>query len=95
LGADAPVRTLATLRPGEAAIVTGLSPACRGTQRRRLLDLGVVRGTRIEAVFRSAAGDPVAYRIRDAVIALRREQADWIRIGDAVDAEPPSGEEVA
>jgi DtxR family Mn-dependent transcriptional regulator len=85
--ADAPVRTLVDLEPGAAATVVGLSPACQGSQRRRLLDLGVVRGTRIEAVFRSAAGDPVAYRIRGAVIALRREQADWVRIatesGDA------------
>jgi Fe2+ transport system protein FeoA len=28
----------------------------------------------------SAAGDPVAYRVRGALIALRREQAAWIRI---------------
>jgi DtxR family Mn-dependent transcriptional regulator len=87
LGADAPVRTLASLAPGAAAAVTGLSPACRGAQRRRLLDLGVVRGTRITAVFRSAAGDPVAYRIRGAVIALRREQAEWIRVGPDLPAE--------
>jgi len=79
--ADAPVRTLADLRPGRGSTVLGLSPACQGSQRRRLLDLGVVRGTRIDAVFRSAAGDPIAYRIRGALIALRREQAAWIRIG--------------
>ncbi len=88
-GADEPVRTLAALKPGESATVVGLSPACRGSQRRRLLDLGVVRGTRVKAVFRSAVGDPVAYRIRDAIIALRREQAEWIRV-----APPTSGEEV-
>lgn len=78
--ADGPVQTLADTRPGEAARVTGISPACQGSQRRRLLDLGVVRGTEIEAAFSSAAGDPLAYRIRGALIALRREQAEWIRI---------------
>ncbi len=62
-----------------------LSPACRGSQRRRLLDLGVVKGTEIEAELVSAAGDPVGYRIRGALIALREEQAEWIRI-DRVDA---------
>ena len=81
--ADAPVRTLVDLATGEEATVVGLSPACQGSQRRRLLDLGVVRGTRIEAAFTSAAGDPVAYRIRGAIIALRREQAEWIRIAPA------------
>jgi len=47
---------------------------------RSLLDLGVVKGTEIRPELVSAAGDPVAYRIRGALIALRREQADWIRI---------------
>jgi len=78
--ADAPVTTLLDLEVGHSARVVGISPACQGSQRRRLLDLGVVRGTTIDAVFRSAAGDPVAYNIRGALIALRREQADWIRV---------------
>lgn len=78
--ADAPVVTLLDVEPGRSARVLGISPACQGSQRRRLLDLGVVRGTTIEAVLRSAAGDPVAYNIRDALIALRREQAEWVRV---------------
>jgi len=78
--ADAAVSTLNDLRPGDVARVTGISPGCQGSQRRRLLDLGVVRGTEIEAAFHSAAGDPVAYKIRGALIALRREQAEWVRV---------------
>lgn len=78
--ADQPLETLLDLSPGEVGRVLELSPACRGSQRRRLLDLGVVAGTEIEAELVSAAGDPVAYRIRGALVALRREQAEWIRI---------------
>ena len=78
--ADGPVDTLMDLKPGGSGRVVGISPACQGSQRRRLLDLGVVRGTEIEAALSSATGDPVAYRIRGALIALRREQAEWIRI---------------
>jgi DtxR family Mn-dependent transcriptional regulator len=77
---DRPVETLRDLAPGEAAFVVDLSPACRGAQRRRLLDLGVVRGTRVTAEMASAFGDPVAYRIRDALVALRGEQARWVRV---------------
>ncbi|HEX6939291.1 MAG TPA: iron dependent repressor, metal binding and dimerization domain protein [Longimicrobiales bacterium] len=77
---EAGVETLAVLAPGEAARVVRLSAACQGPQRRRLLDLGVVPGTRIRAMLRSAAGDPVAYEIRGALIALRREQAEWIQV---------------
>jgi DtxR family transcriptional regulator, Mn-dependent transcriptional regulator len=72
--------TLAALAPGETARVLAISPACRGSQRRRLLDLGVVSGTEITAEFTSASGDPIAYDIRGALIALRREQAEWIQI---------------
>lgn len=78
--ADRRVETLLDLEPGESGRVLEISPACQGSQRRRLLDLGVVKGTEITAELVSAAGDPVAYRIRGALIALRREQADWIRI---------------
>ena len=55
----------------------------QGRQRRRLLDLGVVVGTTIRAEFRSATGDPVAYRIRGALIALRKQQAEWILVEPA------------
>jgi len=78
--ADAPVETLLDLEPGQPGRVLDISPACRGSQRRRLLDLGVVRGTEVVPELVSAGGDPVAYRIRGALIALRREQAEWVRI---------------
>lgn len=74
-------RTLVDLAPGECARVVGISTACQGPQRRRLLDLGVVPGTEITYEMRSASGDPVAYRIRGAMIALRRQQAAWIQVG--------------
>ena len=79
-GAERHWESLADLAPGEAGRVVGLSPACRGQQRRRLLDLGVVKGTEITAELVSATGDPVAYLIRGALIALRRGQAEWILI---------------
>lgn len=76
-------RTLADIPVGCQAMVVGISPACRGPQRRRLLDLGVVPGTVIAAMMASAAGDPIAYEIRGATIGLRRQQAAWIRVRPA------------
>jgi DtxR family Mn-dependent transcriptional regulator len=72
--------TLAEVGLHDRVRVIGISPSCQGAQRRRLLDLGVVPGTIIEVEMMSASGDPVAYRIRGAVIALRRSQAEWIRV---------------
>lgn len=71
-------RTLASLEIGSNGIVTEISPACRGLQRRRLMDLGIVPGTQIEAQLRAVGGDPTAYRVRGAMIALRRQQAELV-----------------
>lgn len=71
---------LSSLRPGETAEVVAISPASRGAERRRFFDLGILPGTRITAEFNSPSGNPVAYRIRGAVIALRESQSDHIRV---------------
>ena len=76
-------RTLDGVARDESVRVLGISPACQGPQRRRLLDLGVVPGTEIVPELAGASGDPVAYRIRGALIALRREQAGWIEVESA------------
>ena len=65
---------------GEEATVCGLSPACRGAMRRRLMDLGFVPGSRISVDMPSPLGNPTAYIVRGAAIALRRDQARHILI---------------
>lgn len=49
-----------------------------GNGRRRMLDLGIVPNTNIETLYKSPAGDPIAYFIRGAVVALRNEDAQKI-----------------
>ena len=46
-----------------------------GGMRRRMQDIGLIEGTEVECVQKSPAGDPVAYRIRGALIALRAEDS--------------------
>lgn len=72
--------TLALLRPGQQGQVIAISPRCRGAERRRMMDLGILPGTMVTAELISPGGDPTAYRIRGAMIALRREQAQLIQI---------------
>ncbi len=69
---------LSALSPGESASVVALAASCRGAQRRRLLDLGLVPGTEVTSELRAPSGDPTAYRIRGALIALRLDQASHI-----------------
>jgi len=79
---------LSDLRSGEQGRVIALSPRFRGAERRRMLDLGILPGTLVEREMTSPSGDPTAYRIRGALIALRREQAHGIRIEKIDEALP-------
>ena len=63
------------LKPGEEAVVTSIS----GENRRRR-DLGLIEGTKVKCVLNSPLGDPAAYKIRGAVIAIRREDAADIKV---------------
>jgi len=69
---------LTCLEIGEEREVISLSPRIRGAERRRLMDLGILPGTTIGAEMESAGGDPIAYRVRGALIALRKNQAKLI-----------------
>ncbi len=72
------IGTLDRLAVGERAAVTGLTVP--DSQRSRLLDLGFVPGGVVSAIQESPWGDPVAYAVRGAVIALRRADARNIHI---------------
>lgn len=71
-------KNMTTMKEGESAVVQSLLSG--GTIRRRLLDLGLVEGTKIQCIQKSPFGDPVAYGIRGAVIALRSEDTNKILI---------------
>ena len=76
-------RRLSQIALGETTRVAGIAPACRGPQRSRLLDLGVVPGSPITAELRGISASPVAYRLRGTLIALRSDQAELILVDPA------------
>lgn len=51
---------------------------CNGNIKRRMLDLGLISGTKIKPIFKSPSGDPVAYEIRKTLIAIRKEDSQYI-----------------
>ena len=69
---------LNTLCPGEIAFVKGLNSS--GALRRRLLDMGIVEGTRVECLGMSPGGDPKAFLVRGAVLAIRGQDCRDIMI---------------
>ena len=71
-------RSLSELLPGRRATVTYINSA--GDMRRRFMDIGLIAGTEVECVGRSPGGDPSAYLIRGAVIAIRSADAKDIQV---------------
>ena len=70
---------LKVIKPGQTATVHGL--CATGSMRRRLLDIGLIENTRVECLGRSPGGDPTAFLIRGAVIAIRAQDCADILIG--------------
>ncbi len=71
---------LSSLKSGEKAEIVGISSKCRGQERRRLMDFGIIPGTVVLNELENAFGNPTAYRVMGTTIALRNELADNIFI---------------
>ncbi|MGN0618000.1 MAG: ferrous iron transport protein A [Ruminiclostridium sp.] len=72
------INSLDEMQPGEQAGITAV--AGKPAIRRRLIDIGLVEGTKIECVGKSPFGDPKAFLVRGAVIAIRSEDCKNILI---------------
>ncbi len=72
------LKALCDILPGEVVTVKEL--LTRGSMRRRLIDIGLTENTEVRCVGRSPFGDPAAYMLRGAVIAIRREDSGSILV---------------
>jgi ferrous iron transport protein A len=75
------------LSTGGSAVVLSLSSEHNISKRFR--ELGIIEGTEIKKVFTSPFGDPSAYSVRGAVIAIRKADAKAVAVG------PIHGEELS
>ncbi|MCC6905608.1 MAG: ferrous iron transport protein A [Anaerolineae bacterium] len=71
-------KTLDQLAAGQMATIRRVSG--EGPLRRRMLEMGITRGTTIEMIRRSPFGDPIEYRLRGYHLSLRRSEARLIEI---------------
>ena len=72
------VKTLNQLKPGERATIIKVKG--EGPVRRRILDMGVVRGADIEVVRVAPLGDPVEFRIKGYNLSLRKSEAQNVQV---------------
>lgn len=72
------MQCLSNLTEGKSCIIEKI--LTKGNMRRRFLDIGLIEGTRVTCVGTSPMGDPKAFLIRSAVIAIRSEDSKNILI---------------
>lgn len=71
-------RKLAELRPGEQGRVTAVAGDPDAVKR--LMDLGLIRGTTLEVIRTAPLGDPMEVRLRGYMLTLRRAEAEHITV---------------
>ncbi len=72
------LHNLNDMKPGQKTRIKEVRS--HGSIRRRLLDIGLIEDTEVECLGRSPGGDPSAFLIRGAVIAIRSEDCRDILI---------------
>jgi Fe2+ transport system protein FeoA len=70
--------TLNQLKIGQSAVIRRITG--EGLLRRRLLAMGLVKGTGIAMVKTAPMGDPIEYLIRDYHLSLRQSEAQCVEI---------------
>jgi ferrous iron transport protein A len=70
--------TLMHLPIESLGLVLSISPQAPSYDR--MLELGLVKGTRVKVMRSSPLGDPKAYLIRGAVVALRKEDTELVAV---------------
>lgn len=72
------MRTLAQLAPGDRGKVVAVGGDADAT--RRLMDMGLIRGTTVEVVRTAPLGDPLEVKLRGFMLTLRRAEAEHIEV---------------
>jgi len=69
---------LSETKPGQVVQVSGI--AGESSFRRRLLELGLVPGTRVELLRVAPLGDPIELLVRGASLSIRKAEAGMIAV---------------
>lgn len=68
------------LRPGNSGIIKRIGRLNDAKLRRRLLDMGITSGERIEVSRYAPLGDPIEIVVKDFKLAIRKDDAKNITI---------------
>jgi len=71
-------KRLSDLEPGQRGTVVRIEG--KGATRRRIMDMGIVRGSDVRVIRRAPLGDPVEFELRDYNLSLRRREAENVYV---------------
>ena len=71
-------KKLSELEPGEKGTIVKVQGS--GALRRRLLDMGLIRGTEIEMVRKSPLGDPLEFLVKGYNLSLRKAECENVYV---------------
>ncbi|RLI41983.1 iron transporter [Candidatus Bathyarchaeota archaeon] len=71
-------KRLSELKPGEKGIILRVEGS--GATKRRILDMGLVRGTEIKVIRRAPLGDPVEFLLKGYNLSLRKSEGDNVYV---------------
>ncbi len=69
---------LSDLKPGETGVITKILG--HGAFRKRVMEMGFVRGREVRVVLNAPLHDPVKYALMDYEVSLRRAEAELIEV---------------
>lgn len=72
------MNTLAEMKPGEFGVVTKVNGT--GNIKYRLIDMGVVKGSRVQVIKYAPMGDPIEIKVKGFTLALRKNEAAMIEV---------------
>ncbi|MFT8364050.1 MAG: ferrous iron transport protein A [Sporolactobacillus sp.] len=72
------MKTLKDMQPGEKAVVAGIRG--EGALRRRIMDMGITRGTSIAVRKVAPFGDPIEVTVRGYELSIRKNEAESIEL---------------
>jgi len=72
------MQRLSDLKPGQKATINTIQQ--NSSAKRRLLEMGLVRGSKIQIICRAPLGDPIEIEVRDYKLTLRKKEADTVLV---------------
>ena len=72
------MKTLRDVNPGESVSVVKVQGT--GALRRRLLDMGITKGTKVDVLKMAPLGDPIEVTVRGYDLSLRKAEGEIVEV---------------